>query len=268
MEFRQKALNQLRAPEDLALPAGLAKPQGRLVLAVLCAVVVAGCVWGVTGTLPRNLAAPGVLTYPQGTVGLQSPAAGQVVDVFVQDGVGVSYGTPVLTVRTDSKVEVIRAAFPGRVSAMLVKVGAVVAAGTVVTTVERIDDVNDEMVAVLYAPGSSGPTIPLGAQVDLTVQSVPAQQFGVLRGRVLDVGRFPETKQQISDFLSDEQLGEQFSAAGRPVKIVVELEKATNTQSGFKWSSTAGPPYGVDSRTLVTGAIRLSVVRPVDWVLS
>jgi hypothetical protein len=268
VQFRQRALARLRSPEELDMPIRLARPRGWLILAALAAVVVAGGVWSVVGGLPHDLAAPGILTYPEGSFSLQSPIAGQVVDVFVHEGDGVAFGSPVLNVQTGSGVQIVRAVSSGRVSVLSVKVGSVVAVGANLATVERLEDQGEEMVAVLYAPGDSGPMIPLGAKVDLTVQSVPAQQFGVLRGHVVDVGKSPESREQISDFLSDSQLGEQFSAGGRPVKVTVELELSGDTRSGFAWSSVAGPPYSIDSRTQVSGVVHLATVRPIDWMVS
>ncbi|MFJ1565685.1 ABC transporter transmembrane domain-containing protein [Streptomyces erythrochromogenes] len=126
-------------------------------------------------------------------------------------------------------------------------------------------DPEDPLVAVLYVPGGSGPAIPVGATVDLSVQSVPRQQFGMLRGRVTEVGRAPLTQAQIAGFLGDGGLAEQFSRHGGPVAVVVRLERSASTTSGYRWSSADGPPYAVDSRTPVSGAVHLAAQRPVDW---
>lgn len=267
MQFRQKALSKLQSPEDLDVPVLLARPQGWLVLTVTAVVMAVGCFWAVTGTVSSKLNAPGILTHAEGSYVLQSPVAGQITATLAKEGDTLPAGAPLLTVRTDRKAETVRTVAAGRVTAITAKIGAVVATGADLATVERMDKPDDPLVAVLYAPGGSASTIPVGASVELTVQSVPAQRFGVLRGRVLAIGRNPETRQQISDFLGNRQLGEQFSAQGQPVAVMVRLERSAGTTSGFNWSSAHGPPYPIDSTTLVSGAVHLTAQHPIDWVL-
>jgi len=269
MQFRQKALAKLQSPDELDTPLRLANSRGWLVLAVVAMLIVGGGVWSVTGSLPRKLSAPGILTHLQGSFTLQSPVSGQVTSVFVDQGSTFPDRTPLFSVQTSSgQTRIVRAVSAGRVTALLAKIGQVVNTGAALAVVERIDDADDRLVAVLYAVGTSGPIIPVGASVDLIVQSVPEQQFGVLRGRVASVGQFPETRQQITDFLGDDQLGGRFTETGQPLKIVVDLSAAPETESGYQWSSKDGPPFRIDSRTTVVGAIHLAVQRPIDWVVA
>jgi pyruvate/2-oxoglutarate dehydrogenase complex dihydrolipoamide acyltransferase (E2) component len=267
VEFRQKALSKLQSPEELDIPVRFARPQGWLVLAVTAVVMGVACFWAVTGSVSSKVSAPGILTHAEGSYILQSPVAGQVTAVFANEGDTLPKGARLLSVRTSQNAETVRTVAAGRVTSLLAKIGAVVATGADLATVERIDNPNEPLVAVLYASSSSGSTIPVGSSVDLTVQSVPAQRYGVLRGRVLAVGRVPETRQQITSFLGSSQLAEQFSAQGQPVAVVVQLTRSAGTKSGYKWSSAHGPPYAVDSTTLATGAIHLAAQHPIDWIL-
>ncbi|MEU6879611.1 HlyD family efflux transporter periplasmic adaptor subunit [Streptomyces sp. NPDC046712] len=267
MQFRQKALSKLQSPEELDVPVRFARPQGRLVLAVTVVVMAAASVWALTGTVSSKLSAPGILTRAEGSYLLQSPVAGQVTDVLVEEGRSVSAGTPLLTVRTDQGDRPVRAVADGRVTTLFARMGSVVTTGADVATVERVTHPDDPLVAMLYLPGDSASTIRVGAPVDLSVQSVPRDRFGVLRGRVKAVGRAPQTQAQIGNFLGDSGLAAQFSRQGNPVAVLVTLERSSATKSGYTWSSTDGPPNAVDSGTPVTGAVHLSAQRPVDWLL-
>lgn len=267
MQFRQKALSKLQSPEELDLPVRFARPQGRLVLAVTVVVMTAAAFWAFTGSVSSKLGAPGILTHADGSYLLQSPFAGQVTAVHAKEGQLLSPGAPLLQVGTEQGDRTVRAVAGGRVTALLARVGAVVTAGADVATVERVKSPDDPLVAVLYVPAASGAAIPVGAAVDLTVQSVPQQRYGVLRGRVKEVGRTPQTPARIGGFLGDTGLAAQFTRQGNPVSVLVELDRTTRTRSGYRWSSTDGPPYILDSTTPVTGAVHLSVQRPVDWLL-
>ena len=120
---------------------------------------------------------------------------------------------------------------------------------------------------VKFVPAGNAASIPEHAAVDLTVQTVPAQEYGVLRGHVQSVDRTAESAQQISAFLGDSRLGERFTEDGRPVAVRVRLDTSASTKSGYRWSSADGPPYRLSSPTMATGAIRLADRRPVDWLL-
>ncbi|GGT62086.1 HlyD family efflux transporter periplasmic adaptor subunit [Streptomyces purpureus] len=266
MQFRQKALSKLQSPEELDLPVRFARPQGRLVLAVTVVVMAAACFWAFTGTVSSKLSAPGILTHAGGSYLLQSPVAGQVTDVLVEEGRTVSSGTPLLVVRTEQGDRPVRAVAGGRVTTLFATTGSVVTTGADVATVERVTDSDEPLVAMVYVPGGSASTIQVGASVDLAVQTVPRERFGVLRGRVAAVGRAPQTQAQIGNFLGDSARAAQFARQGNPVAVLVKLKRSSGP-SGYAWSSADGPPHPVDSGTPVTAAVHLSAERPIDWLL-
>nr|WP_202122703.1 HlyD family efflux transporter periplasmic adaptor subunit [Streptomyces sp. BA2] len=260
-------MSKLQSPEELDLPVRYARPQGLLVLAVTVIVMAAASVWAVTGSISSTLRAPGILTHGQGSYVLQSPVTGQVTRVIAEEGKRVDAGAPVLKVRTDQGDKVVRSIAAGRVTTLVARIGTVVTTGADVATVERVSGTDDPLLAMLYVPADSAATVPVGASVDLTVQSVPTQEYGMLRGRVKAVGRTAQSDQKISGFLGDKELAGQFTKDGPPVAVLVRLETSSGTKSGYKWSSAGGPPFALDSMTLATGAFHLAEQRPIDWLL-
>ncbi|WP_328445112.1 HlyD family efflux transporter periplasmic adaptor subunit [Streptomyces sp. NBC_00386] len=268
MQFRQQALAKLRSPEELDLPVRFARPQGRLALSVTVLAMAAASVWAVTGTVTSTVAAPAVLTHAQGSYILQSPVAGQVTAVLAKEGERLPANAPVLKVRTaQGETAVVRTVASGRVTALAAAIGAIISTGANVAAVEKAAHADDPLYATVYVSAASAAAVPADAAVDLTVQSVPAQRYGVLRGHVKAVGRSAQTRQQIAAYLGDAQLGEQFSEKGRPVAVLVRLDRSSATRSGLKWSSADGPPYALTSMTLATASVRLAGQRPVDWLL-
>lgn len=266
MQFRQQALSKLQSPEELDLPVRFARPQGWLVLAVSVIVMAAGGFWAVRGTVSSTLSAPAVLTHAQGSYALQSPVAGQVTDVLADTGQQLPADAPLLKVHTRQGDKVVRTIAAGRVTTLEVTIGAVVTTGTDVATVERISDAKSPLMAVVYVPAASASTVAVGTAVDLTLPSVPKQQYGVLRGHVDTVGG-AQTRQQITAFLGSGQLGEQLTRDGSPVAVLVRLDRSSATKSGYRWSKAQGPPHAIDSMTPADGAIHLADQRPVDWLL-
>jgi biotin carboxyl carrier protein len=265
VEFRQKALSRLRSPEELDLPVRFARPQGLLALTVALVVLAGAAVWAVGGSVSSRLTVPGVLTHGEGGYVLQSPLAGQVVRVRARTGDLLAAGAPLLDVRTAQGVQPVRLVAAGRVTALPAGIGAVIGAGTVVADVERVGSAADPLVAVLYPVG--GTAVPVGAAVEMTVQSVPAGRYGVLRGTVAAVGREPQSAQQIAGFLGDAPLGAAFAAHGAPVAVMVRLGRGSASPTGYSWSSRGGPPYPLSSLTPVSGSVLLPAQRPLDWLL-
>ncbi|WSQ07255.1 HlyD family efflux transporter periplasmic adaptor subunit [Streptomyces sp. NBC_01231] len=267
MQFRQQALAKLQSPEELDLPVRFARPQGWLVLAVTVVVMAAACVWAVTGSVASTVSAPAILTHGQGSYILQSPVAGQVTEVVAEQGQRLPADAPVLKVRTADRVTVVRTVAAGRITGLAATIGQIIQTGANVAAVEKIARTSDPLYATVYVPAENAASIPADAAVDLTVQSVPTQEYGVLHGRVKTVDRSAQSAQQISAFLGDSQLGEQFTEDGRPVAVLVKLDKSSGTKSGYEWSSTDGPPFALTSMTSATGSIRLADQHPVDWLL-
>ncbi|MDQ0718199.1 biotin carboxyl carrier protein [Streptomyces luteogriseus] len=267
MQFRQQALAKLQSPEELDLPVRFARPQGWLVLSVTVVAMAAASVWAVTGSVTSTVSAPAIITHGQGSYLLQSPVAGQVTAVLAKQGEQVPAGSPVLKVRTAKGDALVRTLDAGRVSALAATVGQIIQTGANVAAVEKVARTGDPLYATVYVPAENAASIPDDAAVDLTVQSVPTQEYGVLRGHVKSVDRSAQSPQQIAAFLGDSQLGEQFTKKGRPVAVTVRLDKSSATKSGYRWSSADGPPFKLTSMTLASGAIRLADQHPVDWLL-
>lgn len=267
MQFRQQALAKLQSPEELDLPVRFARPQGWLVLSVTVVVMAAASVWAVTGSVASTVGAPAILTYGRGSYILQSPVAGQVTEVVAEAGQRLPANSPVLKVRTAEGDTVVRTVAAGRVTALAATIGQIIQTGANVAAVEKVAGAEDPLYATVYVPAENAASIPANAAVDLTVSSVPTQEYGVLRGHVKTVDRSAQSAQQIAAFLGDSQLGEQFTKDGRPVAVLVKLDKSSGTKSGYKWSSADGPPFSLTSMTTAEGSIRLADQRPVDWLL-
>ena len=267
MQFRQQALAKLQSPQELDLPVRLARPQGRLALGVTVAVMAAASVWAVTGSVASTVSAGAILTHGQGSYVLQSPVAGQVTAVLARQGRQLPANAPVIKVRTPQGDSVVRTVAAGRITTLAATIGQIVQTGTDVAAVEKVAHADDPLYATVYVPAENAAAIPAGAAVDLTVSSVPAQRYGVLRGRVRSVDRAAQSAQSIAAFLGDSQLGRQFTTDGRPVAVTVELDKSRTAKSGYRWSTADGPPFRPDSMTLASASIRLADQHPVDWLL-
>ncbi|MGW0606977.1 HlyD family efflux transporter periplasmic adaptor subunit [Streptomyces sp. NPDC002644] len=267
MQFRQQALDKLRSPEDLELPARLARPQGWLVLSVTLVVMAAASVWAVTGSVVTTVGAPAVLSHGRGSYVLQSPVTGQVTEVLAQEGDRLGASAPVLEVRTAEGDALVRTVEAGRVTALAVNVGAVLQTGADVAAVEKVTDAGAPLRATVYVPADKAAEVREGDRVDLTVQTAPASRYGVLRGTVTSVERRARSARAIASFLGDAQLAARLTEDGAPVAVTVALTRSSSTRSGYAWSTEDGPPFRLDSMTQATASVRVADQHPVDWLL-
>ncbi len=121
----------------------------------------------------------------------------------------------------------------------------------------------------MYVPAENAAAIPAHASVDLTaaLRTHRAVRGAARRGEGGGPGT-AQSAQSISAFLGDSQLGEQFTPGGRPVAVLVELDRSASTQERLPLVHRRRAPRSrLDSMTLATGSVRLADQRPVDWLL-
>jgi multidrug efflux pump subunit AcrA (membrane-fusion protein) len=266
VKFREEALAHSHNQEVLDQPVRLTSPRGWIALLLIAVVVVGGAVWGSTATLPRTVAASGLITSAQGVFPLQTLVSGQVTKVFVDRGDEVGAGQSVAELSNGTTTTTVKAPVPGRIFSLAAQVGLVFEAGSTLATAERSGTPTDRLVAVVYVPDDAAATIQTGSRVDLTVANVPVTRFGVLRGRVSAIDSLESTRRDISGFLGDDDLAASLTAAGLRYRVTVDLETAS-TPSGYRWSTATGPPSHLRSRALVRGKIAQPPVRPIDWIM-
>jgi multidrug efflux pump subunit AcrA (membrane-fusion protein) len=204
MQFRKEALARVNPQQALDLPVRLTSTRSWIVLVILAAVVVGGGTWAFTGTLPRTLSANGLITSPKGSFPIQTVAASQVTDIYVQQGSEVRAGDVVARLSNGVSRSVVRAPAHGRVFSVAAHVGGVVAAGTTLAVAEYADGGAAGLVAVLYLPGDSTAALHPGAAVDLSAAAAPVTRYGVMRGRITSIDSFLSTRSAIADFVGDE----------------------------------------------------------------
>ena len=67
--------------------------------------------------------------------------------------------------------------------------------------------------------------------------------------------------------LRNQTLVDTLTRTGAPLEITVTLSQDAATQSGFRWSSSSGPPGEVFSGTLCTGAVIVEKKQPLSYVI-
>ena len=79
---------------------------------------------------------------------------------------------------------------------------------------------------------------------------------------------FPVSPDGLRRTLRNDALVEVLSGKGAPVEVQIELQPDPELPSGFRWSSSVGPPAPVFSGTLATATVVVERRRPISMVIA
>ena len=168
-----------------------------------------------------------------------------------------------MTGRLGASVEV-KSAYAGRVLEVIAGQGGMVSVGTRILTLEPLDA---PIETVVYVPAGEGKKILPGMQVRISPSTVKVEEYGFLVGKVKAVSNFPITPEGLKRVLRNDRLVETLMGKSAPIEVVAELVPDPSTPSGYKWSSSKGPPTQIFSGTLATASVVVENRTPISYVL-
>jgi HlyD family secretion protein len=154
--------------------------------------------------------------------------------------------------------------YSGRVIEKLVERGSPVSSKDRVITVEAE---NTPMQAVIYVPAGEGKKVLPDQEIQISPSTVKAEEYGFILGKVTSVSYFPSTPDGMKVVLRNEELVKEVSSKGAPIEVTADLYQDSSTKSGYKWSSSQGPPTGIFSGTLANAQIVVQRKPPVEFVI-
>ena len=270
MRFRQQALRQMEAPEQLDHVVRLASPRHWLLGVALAGVVAAAVGWASVGRIAQTWSASGVLVDAQGISTLDATGSGAVEQVLVADGAVVKVGTPLYTVRAqDGTLTTVTAPWQASVVNLLVAPGNYVTPGSPIATFEPIAGPGDQLVAALFVPETAVQLLHVGEAVSVDVPAASEASFGHLSGSVSSVGSAPETSGSLQQFLGASADTSTLLADGPVVRVIVRLAVASGSgTTGSPLWSKASPPYQLPVMSQADASFTISDEHPFDWLVS
>jgi len=158
----------------------------------------------------------------------------------------------------------LKSPYAGRVLEVTATSGSLVAPGQRLLTLEPLAGALE---TVLYIPAGEGKKVRPGMAVRIAPSTVKAEEYGFLLGKVKTVSEFPVTPEGLRRVLRNDKLAEDLIGKSAPIEVVATLEADATTPSGFKWSSSKGPPTQIFSGTLSKGTVVVEDRRPISYVL-
>lgn len=154
---------------------------------------------------------------------------------------------------TDGVVTEVKAAVGSRVTDSLPLVG--------------IESGKPGLQLLLYVPPEHGKEIQSGMTVNIRPSTVKKEEYGTLLGKVAWVSDFPSTKLAMLATLQDDRLVQQFSAAGAPFALRIDLISDADGAGGYRWANGKGPPITLSSGTLADAEVVVRRQAPISLIL-
>lgn len=263
--FRQAALERLSSPEQLDQLMQVTRPRGWLALLALIGLIVTVVAWSFSDTIPTQVLGRGILIHGGQLVSAVAPGSGQLAEVVAHPGDVVTQGQPLawLIPADGGARRPIASPVAGRIVDLAAEQGAGLQAGA---TIASIDETGKPLEAVIYMPAASGVNVRPSMDVQVSPASLSREEYGFIRGKVRSVASFPATFQSMMRVLANEQLVQEFLQGGTPIEVRIDLIPDTSTPSGYRWSSSSGPPFAIDSGALCQATITLAEQRPINLV--
>lgn len=259
--FRAGAVAQLSSPEQLDTEVRLVRPAGWIALGAVILVLIAFIVWCFVGTVTTTFPAAGVLATQYGTVNSVSPEDGSVTEVFVSQGEDVAQGDPVATVATNDGRVTVEAPAAGTIVELLAYPSDPVTAGASVASIQPADE---DLRVYAFVPIDGTQPIKAGMPVQISVTTVPAEEYGLLRGTVSRVGTSPVTRAGVFALLNNEEITDIVVSGVPVVQIEVALTEDDATPTGYAWTTPNGPPEKLAAGTLVNSTVITAVQPPIS----
>ncbi|MEM7586093.1 MAG: NHLP bacteriocin system secretion protein [Acidobacteriota bacterium] len=162
-----------------------------------------------------------------------------------------------------SSIEV-RSPYAGRVLELMTDAGNLVGPGARMLTLEAL---GQEVEGILYVPAGDGKKVRPGMEVRISPSTVKVEEYGFILGEVISVSEFPVTPEGLRRVLRNETLLSELGGDAAPIEVVARLGVDPSTPSGYRWSSSTGPPTQVFSGTICTASVVVESRRPIELVL-
>jgi HlyD family secretion protein len=152
----------------------------------------------------------------------------------------------------------------GRVVELKRRTGDKVIQGEAIAVVEPPSAMLEPLV---YVNAALGKKVKPGMEAQISPSTVKAEEYGFLRATIKTVGDYPVTPQAVSSALANEALAQQLLGGAAKIEIWAQLVPDRSTPSGYGWSSSAGPPFKIDSGTQIAVSVVVERRPPISFII-
>jgi HlyD family secretion protein len=149
----------------------------------------------------------------------------------------------------------------GKVVSIAKQVGDLVTTGELIAEVESGDSEAPTLEVVAFVSSQTGQRVRPGHPAQITVNGVPREEFGFLRGSVKSVSQYPESPAVIARVMGDNRISE------ASYRVVIAPTPDSSTPTGYAWSTGQGPNTQIAGGTGISVAVEVDQQAPISKVL-
>jgi HlyD family secretion protein len=157
----------------------------------------------------------------------------------------------------------VRAAIGGRVVATLAGRGQQLKPGDKILTLESE---HAPVRFVGFIPLAEGKKVTPGMEARISPSNVKSEEFGFMLGKIQSVSDFASTPEELQRTFNNEQLAQKFYESS-PFQVTVTPDLDARSPSGFRWTSSQGPPLKIGSGTYCTLQVIVERRKPISYVI-
>jgi len=150
--------------------------------------------------------------------------------------------------------------YAGEVLELKVYSGSTVSAAEPIFSIQP--DVHDlELLA--YLPSYQAKAAAVNMDVQVSPSNVKREEYGFMKGKIVHVAAYPATPSALMRNFQNESLVNTIQGPGPVTELRVLLEQDGQTPTGFKWSTSEGPPVAISSGTICTVQVVVQRQKPI-----
>ena len=185
----------------------------------------------------------------------------------IQEQIDTAQQNLVVSLRNLDKLSKVISYYTGRIIEVDMDPGGVVTIGSPLMKLELTGKTVKNLEGVIYFPASKGKKIQLGMRAKIAPSTVQQDEYGLMLGMVTYVSEFPTTQPAMMKEMKNEALVRELMQGGPPIEVHVALIPDPRTPSGFKWTSSKGPPVKIGAGTLCVSMVDIKEKRPIEFVI-
>lgn len=154
----------------------------------------------------------------------------------------------------------------GRVVETTANAGEFVSPGQRLGSID-VDDSATVPLVMAYFPVGDGKKVAPGMRINLTPDSISRDRFGSMLGTVTAISTFPVSKESVASVVGNTELADTLMQQGSPIEVSAEVTRDPSTFSGYRWSSSNGPPLHISAGTTLTARVTVEGRAPITYLL-
>jgi hypothetical protein len=269
MPLKKQSVEYIASIEHLDQPLTVVSIKGWIFLLFSLLLSLAILLWVFLGTITLTASGKSIIFNRAGMLVVNSPSAGIVTAINVQEGQLVKKNQVIMVLQDTSQRDTqVITPDDGVITAIKVSLGENVTVRTALTLLQRNSNPG-ELKVYGFIPMSSASSIRPGMQVNCVLNGINHASYGMLRGVVKEVIPYPvsltdATMQEIPsgslrDYLIQGSVPSQL--------VIIDPILDSNTTSGFAWTTKEGPPSAIEPGMVGSVYITLEKVSPISYLI-